>query len=123
MWISLNLDLAALFLPLAVAAAAAVYGLTALARLFVAMVAKHPGRPLRVAAWSGGLAASCVLLVAPMLLIDLPWPDDDLVHALLWVWLVVFLAGVGLIVWQGWHGSWGGGAVPEKHGRRPGWQR
>ena len=101
MWISLKLDLTAIFLPLAVGGAAAIYGLAALAGLVVAMVAKHPGRPLRVAAWSGGLAASCMLLIAPMVLIDLPWPDDDLVHALLWIWLVVFLAGVGLIVWQG----------------------
>ena len=104
MWITLNLNLTAIFLPLATGVTAVVYALIALGSLFVALVAQRPARPLRVAAWSGGLAVACVLCTASMVLVELPSPDDDLVHALLWLWSALFLGGVGLIVWQGRRG-------------------
>ena len=104
MWITLNLNLTAIFLPLATGVTAMVYALLALGSLFVALVAQRPARPLRVAAWSGGLAVACVLCTAPMVLVELPSPDDDLVHALLWLGSALFLGGVGLIVWQGRRG-------------------
>ena len=102
MWIRLNLDLTAIFLPMATGFGTAIYVLIALGVLIAAGWVQHPRRLLRVAAWAASLAACSAVLTALPLLVNLPWPDDDLVHALLWVWLVLFLAGLALVVWQGW---------------------
>ena len=102
MWINLQLDLTSVFLPLAIGASAAAFGLTALIGVFVALVAMHPARPLRIAGWSGALAMFFVALASLMVLIDWPSPDRDLTIALLWCCLILFLAGVSLVVWQGY---------------------
>ncbi len=101
----ITLHVGALVLAAAVLLGAGWYGLAALVALGISLAGGLRRQARRAAGTAGLLALVSLLLAAFALAVPSNGAGDDAADVLLFVWLGLFLAGNGLIVWSAVRGA------------------